>query len=91
MKIQGIHGINPYHKVAEGNQEKRPVANLRHDQLQISEEAKRLLASQQEENQGDVERTEKIQQLKERIDGGTYDVPTQELAKRLQFLLKGRE
>ncbi|WP_048601395.1 flagellar biosynthesis anti-sigma factor FlgM [Rubeoparvulum massiliense] len=90
MKIQGVYGVNPYHKLSEGNSGKRTVAANRHDQLQISNEAKQLLASQMEESKWDAERAEKLQSIQERVDAGTYHISTEELAKRMQFLIKER-
>jgi negative regulator of flagellin synthesis FlgM len=83
MKIQGtgyVNHVNPYNK----NQSRDQAAvsgNKRSDQLSISEEAKALL--DQLSGKHDLERRQKVEELKREIESGTYKVEAGKVAEKL--------
>lgn len=81
MKINNVNlpAVNPY-KANELNM-KKTVSNTQAqtDKIEISSKAKQL----SEISLYTTERNERIQEIKEQIDAGTYRVDSQEIAKKL--------
>lgn len=80
MKIDGYQPVQPY---ANYNQPKPgdQVQNVsaKSDKVEISSEAKRMQGAQKLEEA----RSEKVQQLKNQVDAGTYHVASQDIAKKM--------
>ena len=79
MKISntGINPVNPYAKNQQKIEETAKAA-VRHDQLEISAEAKDLQTTVTS-----PERAERIQSLKAQIDAGTYKPDPEKIANGL--------
>lgn len=80
MKIQNyrLNGLELYQKQAEKQQPtKQTVA--KEDKLEISKEAKQL----QKANGTEQDRHEKIQNIKQQIENGTYTIDPNEIAKSI--------
>ena len=78
MKINPMQSVNAYRKQQEVNTAKQPDMTRKQDDVQISSEAKKM----QQSSQLNLDRQEKIQQLKEKIENGTYEVNAQETARK---------
>lgn len=80
MKIQNVHlyGVNPYraHDMKQGKLKTQQSFN---DRLEISQEAKRLSGKTSFEEV----RQQKVAQLKEQVEEGTYEIDTRQLAVNL--------
>lgn len=77
-----INAVNPYQRSADAQRQDQMKKSSRKDEVSISDEAIQLLQAQ---NTGktDAERALKIENLKQQVSAGTYEVSTQELAKKL--------
>lgn len=87
MKINETGRINPIHtyqKQGEGRISES-ARTRKTDQVQISEEAKAMLASRQPES---AERKQRIQELKNEVASGTYHVDAGKIADKLWDFLK---
>ncbi|WP_138419482.1 flagellar biosynthesis anti-sigma factor FlgM [Aquibacillus sediminis] len=83
MKIQGPNhsNFNPYQKQMQKQAEIKKEVN-KNDQLQISNEAKKL----QQNEKVDPARLERVEQIKQSVESGEYTVdPKQTAKKMLQF------
>ncbi|RNA67570.1 flagellar biosynthesis anti-sigma factor FlgM [Alteribacter keqinensis] len=79
MKINPMQSLNMYRQQQGGpNNGKSPVNN-RKDEVQISSEAKKM----QEGTAAAKVRAEKVQEIKERVENGTYEVNVKETARRM--------
>ncbi|MBO8173147.1 MAG: flagellar biosynthesis anti-sigma factor FlgM [Bacillaceae bacterium] len=82
MKINGpgrVPGPNPYQQTAR--YEKEAVRKQqKKDEVQISPEAKSMLQSEEAQP---VSREQRIQQLKEQVQSGTYHVSSEKIAEKL--------
>ncbi|QDP41284.1 flagellar biosynthesis anti-sigma factor FlgM [Radiobacillus deserti] len=80
MKIQGPNhsNFNPYTKQIQRQQEIRKEI-AKEDKVQISNQAKQL----QENTKPDPARLEKIEQLKQAVEAGSYQVDAKETAKKM--------
>lgn len=76
-----INGINPYQRNAESSRQSEAKISQRKDEVSISSEAMEMLqASGKTES---VERKERIQDLKNQVSTGTYQVESGKLAEKL--------
>lgn len=80
MKIQGPHfrNIHAYNKQLQQNRESYQKEQRR-DELNISSQAKQL----QESNKKFMKRSEYIQQIKNEIKSGKYEINYEETAQKL--------
>jgi negative regulator of flagellin synthesis FlgM len=76
MRINNFNSIqnNPYKNHAQDMRSGNIQSRFKKDEIQISDEAKNLLLSSKYEQ----ERAEKINDIKNQIDGGTYQVKVTE-------------
>jgi flagellar biosynthesis anti-sigma factor FlgM len=83
---QRTENVQPANK-KPASQEVRPVASGK-DRAEVTESA-RLLAKARAalENSGDVE-NERVAMLKKQVESGNYEIPVDELAKRLATRMK---
>jgi negative regulator of flagellin synthesis FlgM len=81
MKIQGFNlpAINPYKANQLKADQLEQKTTMKTDKIEISSVAKQL----SEVSPLTVERNERIQQLKGKIDAGTYEVNAEQLASNL--------
>jgi len=81
MKIQNInlHTINPYKTNQLKTDQLERTTKIQTDKIEISSVAKQL----SEVSPFTVERNERVQQLKGKIDAGTYEVNAEQLASNL--------
>ncbi|SDS98520.1 anti-sigma-28 factor, FlgM family [Paenibacillaceae bacterium GAS479] len=87
MKINETGRINPintYQKQGEARVTES-ARTRKTDQVQISEEAKAMLASRQPES---AERKQRIQELKNEVASGKYHVDADKLADKMWEFLK---
>jgi negative regulator of flagellin synthesis FlgM len=77
MRINGVNhsNIHPYKRPEQYSQAKPGTG--RHDQIEISQEAKQLLQN----SHSTMDRQEKIDAIKEKIDTGQYHVDAYQVAK----------
>ncbi|MEW9669530.1 flagellar biosynthesis anti-sigma factor FlgM [Ammoniphilus sp. 3BR4] len=83
MKINGsnrMNGINPYQKLNQPAAEKTNKTSFGKDEVKISSEALELMNMKKTES---TERNERIRQLKEQVQSGTYKVDSQKLAEKM--------
>jgi negative regulator of flagellin synthesis FlgM len=82
MKINNYNqvNLNPYRKQLEKNEATQSIK--RQDKVEISQEAKIM-----QESMG-IDRQEKIQELKNQINSGQYEIDTTEVAKSILNFLK---
>lgn len=79
VKVNPYRNIqNIYRKQVEKQQAKNDVAK-KQDKIEISTEAKLM----QQDTKIEVERKQKVEALKEKVQSGEYKVNTQEVAKKL--------
>ncbi|WP_421381464.1 flagellar biosynthesis anti-sigma factor FlgM [Bacillus salacetis] len=85
MKINNINTprLNPYNKQLNKIDQAKSI-NKPSDKVEISSEAKDMQIA----NQFNVERQEKVKNLKVQVENGTYKVNHQELAKSLKNFYK---
>ncbi|MCM3731590.1 flagellar biosynthesis anti-sigma factor FlgM [Fictibacillus nanhaiensis] len=81
MRINHFNSIqnNPYKNQVQDMKQEKMQSNFKKDELQISDEAKKLLSS----SKFDQERAEKISEIKNQVDKGTYKVNVSETAKSI--------
>jgi negative regulator of flagellin synthesis FlgM len=81
MKINGYNHIQPYqkqvNKVQLDNQTKTDVK--KQDQVEISTEAKNMQSSPRIE----LERSDKVNELKQQVASGSYQVKPEDVAKKM--------
>ncbi len=81
MKINGYNPIQPYqkhvNKVQQDNQAKTDVK--KQDQVEISSEAKNMQSAPRIE----LERSDKVNELKQQVSSGTYKVNPEDVAKKM--------
>lgn len=77
LKINPLHSVNPYQK-QQGVTSRKKVTTSQRDEVQISSAAKQM----QQTSQVSLDRQEKINQIKEKVDSGTYKVNPQEVARK---------
>ncbi|NBI27730.1 flagellar biosynthesis anti-sigma factor FlgM [Chengkuizengella marina] len=77
-KINPVNAIQNYRQQQDINQEKKASKKaMQRDEVQISPEAKELLDAKP------TEREEKIEDLKQSVSNGTYQVDTNKIAEKL--------
>ncbi|KQY92056.1 flagellar biosynthesis anti-sigma factor FlgM [Paenibacillus sp. Root52] len=76
-----IGAINSYQRNVESNQQADAKKSRRKDEVSISPEAMKMLEEQGRTQ--DVGRLERIQELKEQVSSGTYQVDSSKLADKL--------
>jgi negative regulator of flagellin synthesis FlgM len=81
MRINHYNSIqnNPYKNQVQNMKQEKVQSGYKKDELQISEEAKKLLSSSKFE----TDRAEKISEIKSQVDNGTYKVNINETAKSI--------
>lgn len=81
MRINHFNSIqnNPYKKQVQDMKQEKMQSSFKKDELQISDEAKKLLSSSKFE----TDRAEKISEIKNQVDKGTYKVNVNEIAKSI--------
>ncbi|MFC5711360.1 flagellar biosynthesis anti-sigma factor FlgM [Thalassorhabdus alkalitolerans] len=72
-----VNHTNPYQKQAETHKSTQ-ASEKKHDKVEISEAAKEL----QKKSSVELEREEKIQALKEKVEAGEYQVDSHAVAKK---------
>ncbi|MET3852778.1 flagellar biosynthesis anti-sigma factor FlgM [Paenibacillus sp. OAE614] len=89
MKINDtgrIGGVNPYQRNMETQRQETQKPARKKDQVSISSEAIEMLEAQSRAN--DPERAKKLEDLKQRISSGTYQVDAGKLADKLMPYFK---
>lgn len=76
-----IGAINSYQRNVESNQQADAKKSRRKDEVSISPEAMKMLEEQGRTQ--DAGRIQRIQELKEQVNSGTYQVDSQKLAEKL--------
>jgi negative regulator of flagellin synthesis FlgM len=81
MRINHFNSIqnNPYKNQVQNMKHEKVQSGYKKDELQISDEAKKLLSSSKFEQ----DRAEKISEIKSQVDKGTYKVNVNETAKSI--------
>jgi negative regulator of flagellin synthesis FlgM len=81
MRINHFNSIqnNPYKNQVQDMKQEKMQSNFKKDELQISDEAKKLLSS----SKFDQDRAEKVSEIKNQVDKGTYKVNVSETAKSI--------
>jgi negative regulator of flagellin synthesis FlgM len=81
MRINHFNSIqnNPYKNQVQNMKHEKVQSGYKKDELQISDEAKILLSSSKFE----LDRAEKISEIKSQVDKGTYKVNINETAKSI--------
>lgn len=76
-----VHPINPYkaHAAKLDRQKQNPSVSVQKDQIEISKEAKQLSAMASPK----TERAQRIQQLKNEVESGTYEIDAEKIAASL--------
>jgi negative regulator of flagellin synthesis FlgM len=76
MRINHFNSIqnNPYKKQVHDMKQEKVQSGYKRDELQISDEAKKLLSSSKFEQ----DRAEKVNEIKNQLDKGTYKVNVSE-------------
>ncbi|ALC82501.1 MULTISPECIES: flagellar biosynthesis anti-sigma factor FlgM [Bacillus] len=87
MKINRMstQPINPYLKTYE-KQNTQPAKSPKQDKLEISKQAKEL----QKAPEVNMERQEKLAELKRKIDSGTYEIDAKGIAEKLVNFYKNK-
>ncbi|GAB1157990.1 hypothetical protein YWY31_40150 [Paenibacillus illinoisensis] len=76
-----IGAINSYQRNIESNQQADAKKSRRKDEVSISPEAMKMLEDQSRTQ--DAARIQRIQELKEQVSSGTYQVDSSKLADKL--------
>jgi negative regulator of flagellin synthesis FlgM len=81
MRINQYNSIqsNPYKKQTSDWQQEKSQLLYKKDEIQISDEAKKLLSSSKFEQ----DRAEKVSELKSRIKNGTYQIDSSKTAQTI--------
>jgi negative regulator of flagellin synthesis FlgM len=81
MRINHYNFIqnNPYKKQTQDMKQESVQPAFKKDEIQISDEAKKLLTSFKFEQ----ERSEKLNEIKQRVESGNYQVNTSKIAKSI--------
>jgi negative regulator of flagellin synthesis FlgM len=81
MRINHFNSIqnNPYKNQVQDMRQEKVQSGYRKDELQISDEAKKLLSS----SKFDQDRAEKVSEIKNQVDKGMYKVNVSETAKSI--------
>ena len=79
MRINNFNSIqnNPYKKQVQDMKQEQKQSVFKKDEIQISDEAKKLLSTSKFEQ----ERVDKVNEIKQQVDNGTYKVKISETAK----------
>lgn len=78
MKINDtsrVGGVNPYRKANEVKSADQVAKKSRRDEVQISSEAKELLSQ--------VQNSGRVEELKQAVQSGTYQVDSRKVAEKL--------
>jgi negative regulator of flagellin synthesis FlgM len=81
MRINPFSSIqnNPYKNQVQNMKEEKVQSGFKKDEIQISDEAKKMLSSTKLEQ----ERTEKVSNIKEQVENGIYKINVSETAKSI--------
>jgi negative regulator of flagellin synthesis FlgM len=81
MRINHFNSIqnNSYKKQTQDMKQEKAQSGYKKDELQISDEAKKLLSSSKFEQ----DRADKVSEIKNQIDSGTYKINVSETAKSI--------
>jgi negative regulator of flagellin synthesis FlgM len=81
LRINQYNSIqnNPYKNQSQGIMPEQKKTAYKQDEIQISDEAKKLLNSSKFEQ----ERAEKVSEIKNQVDNGTYKINVSETAKSI--------
>jgi negative regulator of flagellin synthesis FlgM len=81
MRINHFNSIqnNPYKKQTQDMKQESVQSAFKKDEIQISDEAKKLLSSSKFEQ----ERTEKVNEIKRQVESGSYQVNSSKVAKSI--------
>jgi negative regulator of flagellin synthesis FlgM len=81
MRINHFNSIqnNPYKNQVQNMKHEKVQSGYKKDEIQISDEAKKLLSSSKFE----TDRAEKISEIKSQVNKGTYKVNVSETAKSI--------
>ncbi|WP_128896372.1 flagellar biosynthesis anti-sigma factor FlgM [Longirhabdus pacifica] len=86
MKINDtnrVSALNHYRKQSHDYQAQTDKLGKKKDQLQISSQAKEMLEIQASEKINSIEKQERLEQLKEEVNSGTYRVADEKLVDKL--------
>lgn len=88
-----INPVNPYSNISKADKVRKTddvtkKGNAVNDQVQISDAAKAIDKLIQKAKSSDVDRTAKVEALKQQIENGTYKVDSQKLASKIIDSLK---
>ncbi|MFE1243044.1 flagellar biosynthesis anti-sigma factor FlgM [Fictibacillus sp. NPDC058756] len=81
MRINHFNSIqnNPYKKQTQDVKQETVQSKYKKDEIQISDEAKKLLSSSKFEQ----ERADKVNEIKRQVESGSYQVNTSKVAKSI--------
>ncbi|RKL68327.1 flagellar biosynthesis anti-sigma factor FlgM [Salipaludibacillus neizhouensis] len=79
MKINPMHSVKAYQKSQEVQERQKKDHVKKQDQVEISPEAKKLANTPGIS----ADRMERVQEVKEQVNNGTYKVNPEEVAKKL--------
>ncbi|MBY6037063.1 flagellar biosynthesis anti-sigma factor FlgM [Fictibacillus nanhaiensis] len=81
MRINHFNSIqnNPYKKQVQDMTQQNVQSRYKKDEIQISDEAKKLLSSSKFEQ----DRADKVNEIKHQVNSGTYKVNVSETAKSI--------
>jgi negative regulator of flagellin synthesis FlgM len=81
MRINHFNSIqnNPYKKQTQDMKQESVQSAYKRDEIQISDEAKKLLSSSKFEQ----ERAEKVNEIKRQVESGSYQVNTSKVARSI--------
>jgi negative regulator of flagellin synthesis FlgM len=81
MRINHFNSIqnNPYKKQTQDVKQETVQSAYKKDEIQISDEAKKLLSSSKFEQ----ERADKVNEIKRQVESGNYQVNTSKVAKSI--------
>lgn len=79
MRINHFNSIqnNPYKKQTQDMNQESVQSSFKKDEIQISDEAKKLLSSSKFQQ----ERAEKVSEIKRQVESGSYQVNTSKVAR----------
>jgi negative regulator of flagellin synthesis FlgM len=81
MRINHFNSIqnNPYKKQTQDVKQETVQSTYKKDEIQISDEAKKLLSSSKFEQ----ERADKVNEIKQQVESGSYKVNASKVAKSI--------